>query len=612
MKNPSKYIRPLAAMLVLGCATSASAELQIHQLGTDNTLVRVKGDSERYLIIPVQESMPDAKIEVLVDGKVEHTFYVRLADSNIDYTVPFDLSPYMAKGNVLLNIVSEVDRTHSRSASEFICWDEVKTADSFDTSNIEKYRPAFHHTPLYGWMNDPNGMFYKDGRWHLYYQRNPYGSKWQNMTWGHSSSTDLVNWEHHEDALRPDGLGSIFSGSSVVDRDNTAGFGENAVVAIYTSAGRNQVQSLAYSTDNGLTFSKFDGNPIIPNQREARDPNMFWHAPSGQWVMILSDALEQQMQIYTSSNLKDWTYQSSFGKGYGSQFGVWECPDLMEIPVEGTNKTKWVLVCNINPGGPFGGSATQYFVGDFDGKKFTTKTPSHMAKWMDYGKDHYATVSWSNAPEGRHTVIGWMSNWQYANEVPTIQFRSANTLPRDLGLFKGADGEYYLSVKPSPEVNALRGDASSYPAVNVGTDSVSYKLPTANDGICEIVIDYSAKGCSDLEFTLSNEKGEKTVMKLDVDKGEFSMDRTESGLTKFSRHFPAVTVAPTHNKKAQGSLRIFIDRSSIEAFDGAGRFAMTNLVFPENPYTDLTVSARGGRAKLGGVTIYSITPNNQQ
>ncbi len=610
MKNISRHIRPFAAAIALGSASMASAALQVHQLGSDNTLVRITGDNERLLIIPVQESMPDAKIEVLVDGKVEDTFYVRLADSNIDYTVPFDLAPYLAKGEVLLNIVSEVDRTHSRSASEFICWDEMKTAGNFDSSNTEKYRPAFHHTPLYGWMNDPNGMFYKDGRWHLYYQRNPYGSKWQNMTWGHSSTADLVNWEHHDDALRPDGLGSIFSGSSVVDKNNTAGFGNDAVVAIYTSAGKSQIQSLAYSHDNGSTFTKFKGNPIIPNQREARDPNMFWHEPSQQWIMVLADALEQQMQIYTSPDLKEWTYQSSFGKGYGSQFGVWECPDLMEIEVEGTKQKKWVLVCNINPGGPFGGSATQYFVGDFDGKKFTTKTPSHVAKWMDYGKDHYATVSWSNAPEGRHTVIGWMSNWDYANEVPTMQFRSANTLPRDLGLFKDADGEYYLSVRPSAEVETLRGEESTFPAANVGAEAISYKLPAANDGICEIVIDYSAKNCKDLEFTLSNEKGEKVVMKFDVEKCEFSMDRTASGLTNFSRKFPAVTTAPTHNKKAQGTLRIFIDRCSVEAFDGNGRFAMTNLVFPENPYTDLIVSAQGGRAKLNNVTIYSLNATN--
>lgn len=604
-----KSIRPLALALGLGCANIASAEFQVHQVGQDNTLVRINNEKNRYLIIPVQESVPDAKVEVLVNGKVEDTFYVRLADSNIDYTVPYDLAPYAGKGEILLNI-TEVDRAHNQSALDFVCWDQLKTSDTIDTANKEKYRPAFHHTPLYGWMNDPNGMFYKDGRWHLYYQKNPYGSKWQNMTWGHSSSTDLVNWEHHDDAIRPDGLGTIFSGSSVVDHANTAGFGEDAVIALYTSAGRNQIQSMAYSLDNGMTFTKYPGNPVLPNPREARDPNMFWHAPTGQWVLVLADALEQQMQIYTSPDLKDWKYQSSFGKGYGSQAGVWECPDLMEIPVEGSNEKKWVLLCNINPGGPFGGSATQYFVGDFNGKKFTTKTPQSKEKWMDYGKDHYATVSWSNAPDNRHTVIGWMSNWEYANDVPTMQFRSANTLPRDLALFKDIDGEYYLSVKPSPEVEALRGEADVYPATDLSTSPITYKLPAANDGICEIVVDYDAKKCSSLDFTLSNDKGEKVVMAIDVKKGEFSMDRTESGITSFSTRFPAVTYATMHNKSGRGSLRVFVDRCSIEAFDGNGRFAMTDLVFPENPYTTLTVSADGGKAKLNNVAIYSLNSIN--
>ena len=603
-------MKSLFITLIAAAAMTPSmawAGLDIYQLGTNNTMVRVT-DPQKFLIMPVQESMPDAEVEILVNGKVEQTIYVRLADSQIDYTVPLDLTPYTSKGDVLLNIVSENSRSHSREVADYVCWEEMKMADTFDTTNREKYRPAFHHTPLYGWMNDPNGMFYKDGGWHLYYQYNPYGSKWQNMSWGHSSSADLVNWEHHPVALVPNGLGSVFSGSAVVDKNGTAGYGKDAVIALYTSAGDSQVQSLAYSNDNGMTFTNYPGNPVIPNAREARDPNMFWYEPGNCWVLVLADATEQQMQFYTSPDLKDWTYQSSFGKGYGSQFGVWECPDFFELPVAGTNKKKWVLVCNINPGGPFGGSATQYFVGDFDGKTFTCDSPAQMSKWMDYGKDHYATVSWSNAPADRRTVIGWMSNWQYANDVPTMQFRSANTLPRDLGLFRDSDGEIYLSVVPSPEVNKLRATPTSYGASTIGADAVSYNLPTANDGICEIVLDYNAKGCRQLEMKLSNDKGDEIIMTIDPAKQEMSMNRPQSGPKKFSRRFEALTIAPLHNPKAAGQLRIFIDRCSIEIFDGEGKFAMTNLVFPTAPYSKFTVSADGGRAKINSVNIYPLNP----
>ena len=594
----------LAAAAMLA-PSPVNAELKIYQLGTDNTMIRIT-EPKHYLILPVQETMPDAKIDILVNGNIAQTVYVRLADSATDYTVPLDLTPYTSKGEVLLNIVSEVDRTHSREAGEFVCWEEITMSDTFDSTNREKYRPAFHHTPLFGWMNDPNGMFYKDGEWHMYYQYNPYGAKWQNMTWGHSSTRDLVHWQHNGLAIEPNGLGTVFSGSSVVDHEGTAGFGKGAVIALYTSAGHNQVQSLAYSTDNGKTFKNYAGNPVIPNQREARDPNMFWHAPTGKWILLLASALDQEMHIYSSTNLKDWTMESAFGKGYGSQYGVWECPDMFEVPITGTNKTKWVLVCNINPGGPFGGSATQYFVGSFDGHKFTCESPSYLAKWMDYGKDHYATVSWSNAPNGRRTVIGWMSNWQYANDVPTQQFRSANTIARDLSLFRDSDGEYYLSVVPSPEIECLRGEKTAHQASVVGAEALTYQLPEANDGICEVVVDYDAKGCHKLDLVLGNSKGEKVIMSINPAKQEFTMDRSKSGITKFSRHFAGATTAPMHNSKGKGQLRFFIDRCSIEAFAGDGHFAMTNLVFPTEPYSQMQISADGGKAKVNSVTIYPL------
>lgn len=565
------------AMLLLAAPTLWATEgVRVHHLGSDNAMVRVEGEG-KYLILPVQESMPDAKIDILVDVNVTRTIYVRLADNHVDYNVPLDLTPYSSQGTVLLNVTAEGDRSHSRNTSEYACWDLISLADTFDTSNREKYRPAYHHTPLYGWMNDPNGMVYKDGEWHLYFQHNPYGSKWQNMTWGHSVSQDLVHWQHVGNAIEPTGLGAVFSGSGVVDKDNTAGFGKDAVIAIFTSAGHSQVQSLAYSLDNGYAYDFFPGNPIIPNRNEARDPNMFWHEPSQQWVLVLAEALEHQMLIFTSKNLKDWTQASSFGKGYGCQEGVWECPDLFQLPVSDTDQSRWVLLCNINPGGPFGGSATQYFVGDFDGTTFTCETAPAVTRWMDYGKDNYATVTWSNAPDNRRTALGWMSNWEYANDVPTQQYRSANTLPRELGLMLGDDGEVYLTSVPSPEIETLRTDTKVYH----GKKQVP--LPE----LCEIELEYDLSDGKPLEFNLTNEKGEKVVMTLNPVEQTFSMDRTASGLTDFSHHFPATTVAPIHKTATKGKVRVFVDHCSIEAFDGDGAFAMTNLVFPTTPYDHL-------------------------
>lgn len=604
------FAAAIAAIIPSSAAEASGTGVKVEHLGVNNTLVRVDGDA-RYLLMPVQESNEDAKINVLVDGKLDKTIYVRLAKSKVDYQVPFDLEKY--KGHkVILNVVTSQDRSSVREASNDACWSNFSLSDSFDTVNREKYRPAFHHTPLYGWMNDPNGMVYKDGVWHLYYQANPYGSKWQNMTWGHSSSTDLVNWKHHPLAIEPDGLGTIFSGSSVLDPKNTAGFGSDAIVSLFTSAAESQIQSLAHSLDNGETFIKYAGNPVITLDSEARDPNMFWHESTGEWILLLAHALEREMLIYASPDLKNWTLRSAFGKGLGAQEGVWECPDMFRLPVDGTDKTKWVLLCNLNPGGPFGGSATQYFVGDFDGTTFTPDRDANgqvPTKWMDFGKDHYATVSFSDAPDGRRTVLGWMSNWQYAAEVPTTQYRSANTLPRDLRLFTGADGMIYLASSPSPEVDAMRGDLLK----KAGKTSLSskpreYRLPVANGGICEIQLDLAARSGSVVRMLLSNAKGNKVVMTYDAVARTLSFDRRESGLVDFSQDFPAVTVAPVLGEADRLSLRMFIDRSSVEVFGNGGEFVMTNLVFPEEPYTTLSVSSEG-KADMTSLHIWSLTPS---
>lgn len=605
----------IIAMLALGAVTAdhfslaAADGVEITHLGVNNTLVRVTGDG-RYLMLPVQEANDDARINILADGKIAETIYVRLAKSKTDYAVPFDISSYKGK-NVILDIVTPQGRSSVREAKEDACWKGIALTDSADLTDREtKYRPLFHFTPRYGWMNDPNGMFYKDGVWHLYYQYNPYGSKWQNMTWGHATSTDLINWKHEPIAIRPDGLGSIFSGSGAVDHGNTAGFGKDAVIALYTSAGTSQMQSLAYSTDNGKTFTKYPANPILTLESEARDPNMFYNAETGEWNLVLAHALDHEMLFFTSPDLKSWTLQSSFGKGIGAQDGVWECPDLFRLPVDGTDEKKWVLICNINPGGPFGGSAIQYFTGDWDGKTFTADTAadgSIPTKWLDYGKDNYALVSWSDAPDNRRTAIGWMSNWQYAAEVPTMQYRSANTLPREIGLFRGADGQIYASSAPSPEVTALRDKlVVNASKVSVKKNARIYTLPAVNDGVCEIIADFDAQKADSLEFVLSNKAGDRVVMRYNSAARTISFDRRESGIVDFSESFPAVTVAPTFEKNGKVTLRIFIDRSSIELFGNDGRFVMTNIVFPNEPYSTLSVSSAGGNARLNNLKIYSL------
>ena len=598
----------MLATSLLSATVSAADGVEVSHLGVNNTLVRITG-AGKYLLLPVQESNDDAKVSVLADGKIEKTINVRLAKSKVDYFVPFDLDPYRGL-DILLNIVTTQNRSNIREAKDDACWKNLTLADTFDTTNREKYRPAYHHTPLYGWMNDPNGMFYKDGRWHLYYQWNPYGSKWQNMTWGHSSSADLVRWEHHPAAIEANGLGTVFSGSSVVDSANTAGFGRDAVVALYTSADVNQTQSLAHSSDGGMTFEIYPGNPVLTLESEARDPNMFWDADNGRWVMSLAHALDHEMLFFTSPDLKEWTLQGSFGKGIGAQDGVWECPDLFRLKVDGSDEEKWVLVCNINPGGPFGGSATQYFTGDFDGKTFIADTDAEgviPTKWMDYGKDHYATVSWSDVPDNRRVLIGWMSNWQYAGEVPTMQYRSANTLPREAGLFRAPDGQLYLSSSPVAELGALRDK----PSVSVrnkpaGGNDRNFPLPDSNGGACEILLDIDSRKAASVDITISNNDGESVILSYDTKAHTLSFDRRRSGITDFSQDFPTVTTAPTFETDGKLSLRIFIDRSSIEVFGNGGKTVMTNLVFPTVPYSSVSVSAKGGNARIENLKIYPI------
>lgn len=586
--------------IFLGMASGVQADSlwNVRHLVSEQSIVSLDV-KENYMLLPVQDDAPEGKICIVRNNVQEGTFMnVRLARERVDSYVPFVLSAYKGQ-HISIDIQGVPENA--------LCWKELKMSDSFDMTNKEKFRPVYHHTPAYGWMNDPNGMFYKDGVYHLYFQYNPYGSVWANMHWGHSTSTDLMHWKFEGCAIVPDAWGAIFSGSCVVDHENTAGFGKEAVVAFYTSAkstpwGDIQMQSMAYSLDNGKTFTKYEGNPILTSsEKDFRDPKVFWYAPGKHWVMIL--AVGQHMEIYSSVNLKEWKKESEFGAMQGAHGGVWECPDLVEISVEGTREKKWVLICNLNPGGPFGGSAAQYFVGSFDGKKFVNESPT-QTKWMDWGKDNYATVTWNNAPDGRCIALGWMSNWQYANNVPTRQYRSANTLARDLTLYREGQ-ELYLKSTPSSEVKKARGKKVSIPSFKVSEKHEMVNLFEEKQGAYEVEIVIQNAGASKIAFSLLNDKGEKVSMYYDLNRKQFVMDRSESGKVDFSKDFPAVTVAPANVDK-ELTLRLFVDRSSIEAFGEDGKLVMTNLVFPSQPYVKMCFEADKNGYAVKSLNVYKL------
>ncbi len=556
-----------AAALLSLCGLGANAqEMKIEQLAGDYVDIRIAANEKsKYLLLPVEDKAWESQMSIIADNQLVRNINVRLATNKTDYYVPVMLDEFRGKELVLRTHLGYDHAAHGGAGQKPRVAD-IRLSNTFDKTNREKFRPEFHQTPEYGWMNDPNGMFYLDGTWHLFYQYNPYGSMWGNMNWAHASSKDLINWEQHGVAIAPDAHGTIFSGSCVVDKENTAGFGKNAIIALYTSCTQTphghdlQMQSLAYSTDGGKTFQNYKGNPILTDViADFRDPNMFWNDDIKAWNLILSHG--QDMMILSSPDLKNWKEESRFGAGLGSHDGVWECPDLMKLPVEGTkNESAWVLYCNINPGGINGGSATQYFVGNFDGHTFTVDNPARYQNgnslWQDYGKDHYATVSFSNAPDGRHTMIAWMSNWEYANDVPTMQYRSANSIAREPFLYK-VGKELFLGSRPSPEYDGK------------GLDK-TVKLK----GSCKVI--------------LSNDEGEEYVLTYDQKAMTLTADRSKSGETQFNENFSKKpVVAPVHKKL--NSLRIFIDKSSVEVFGNNGEVVITNLVFPKSKFNHVTV-----------------------
>ena len=627
----NKMLKAACLMLMASATTSAFAQKMNIEHKGDTTIIKVENPT-KYLLLPIQEEKDEAQVLLDTGSKDDTWMDVRLAQNGSDYFVPFALGKGKTATVKILGLKKDA-----------LALSLLKLSDTFDTTNTDYYRPSYHFTPLYGWMNDPNGMVYKDGEYHLYFQYNPYGSKWGNMHWGHAVSKDLVHWEHLDPAIARDPVGHIFSGSSVIDKKNTAGFGKNAIIAIYTnnSVNHDEVQCLAYSNDNGRTFTKYEGNPVLTpfdGLKDFRDPKVFWYEKGKCWYMIVS--ADKEMRLYKSKNLKKWNYVSAFGKGIGQQPCQYECPDFFQLPVNGDKKKmKWVMTMNINPGCWFGGSATEYFVGDFDGKNFTCPD-AHDVKWLDWGKDHYATVTFSNTGD-RVLGITWMSNWQYANLTPFKQNRGANGLPRELKLYE-KNGKYYISEDVAPEVYALRKDTKNVADTSVADEKMLAGVAANMEGAFEIEADVTpdANGIAGIE--ISNNKRERTMIYFDMKQGKVVMDRTESGLSDFGKQsvphdielawdkqlaaegkqparitnsinykndFALATWAPLslcEDGKKTYHVDIFVDKSSVELFVDGGRIAMTNLVFPVAPYENVKLYTQDGKADFKNLKVHKL------
>lgn len=624
-----------AACLLMAAATAATNTVQAQKMNIehhgDTTVISVQNPT-KYLLLPIQEEQDEAQVLLSTGSKDDTWMDVRLAQNGADYYVPFALGNGKTATVKILGLKKDA-----------LAINLMRLSDTFDTTNTDYYRPSYHFTPLYGWMNDPNGMVYKDGEYHLYFQYNPYGSKWGNMHWGHAVSRDLIHWEHLDPAIARDPVGHIFSGSSVVDKKNTAGFGKDAIIAIYTnnSVNHDEVQCIAYSNDNGRTFTKYEGNPVLTpfdGLKDFRDPKVFWYEKDKCWFMIVS--ADKETRFYKSKNLKKWDYVSAFGKGLGQQPCQYECPDFFQLPVNGDEKNKkWVMTMNINPGCWFGGSATEYFVGDFDGKNFTCPDANDV-KWLDWGKDHYATVTFSNTGN-RVLAITWMSNWQYANLTPFKQNRGANGLPRELKLYE-KNGKYYISEDVAPEALALRKSTKELGSQTVEGEKAFAGATSGMEGAFEIEADVTADANGIAGIELYNNKRERTLIYIDMKEGKVVMDRTESGLTDFGKQsvphdielawdkqraaegkqpariensinykndFALATWAPLslcQEGKKTCHLDIFADKSSIELFVDGGRIAMTNLVFPVAPYENVKLYSQGGKAEFQNMKIHTL------
>ncbi|MDA9234474.1 glycoside hydrolase family 32 protein [Polaribacter sp.] len=485
------------------------------------------------------------------------------------------------------------------------------------------YRPNFHFTPKANWMNDPNGMFYLNGTYHLYYQYYPDGNVWGPMHWGHATSTNMIAWEEQPIAIYPDDLGLIFSGSAVVDVNNTSGFGKDGIVpivAMYTYHNMKgeqagdldfQTQAIAYSLDEGMTWVKYDKNPVIPNSgiKDFRDPKVIWDVDHSKWIMTL--AAGDKVLFYSSLNLREWILESSFGAAFGQHDGMWECPDLFPIKVSGQDETKWVLLVSINPAAPNGGSGTQYFVGDFDGQKFTLDTDfkqqlqQDSAVWLDYGRDNYAGVTWSNIPkkDGRKLFIGWMSNWEYARDVPTETWRSAMTIPRELKLKKN-EKEFVLSSAPVTELSKYVSKTIVKETLTVNNQKTIITKSEIDLSRVRIQLEMNHLKSDKYDFTFQNSFGDRLSFGIDNIKKQYYLNRQNSGKVTFSDKFAnTISKAPIKNPSNMLKIEVLVDKTSIEVFYNDGETIMTEIFFPNESFEAFSINTTDAALILENIKI---------
>jgi fructan beta-fructosidase len=488
-------------------------------------------------------------------------------------------------------------------------------ANSQEPSYDQDWRPQFHFTPPQNFMNDANGTVFYKGEYHLFYQYNPEGNVWGHMSWGHAISTDMVHWQNLPVALHEDpGNYMIYSGSAVVDWENTSGLCKNpdprdhsCLVAIYTGAYKDrQKQHIAFSNDRGRTWTNYSGNPVADlDASDFRDPNVFWYAPQHKWVIVAVLADERTLVILDSPDLKHWTKRSTFGPA-GDTAGQWECPDLFELPVEGSGEKKWVLIINRNPGAPAGGTGVRYLIGKFDGTIFTSEVPDTPALWADWGKDFYATNTWKDVPvsNGRHLWIGWFSNWKYANTEPTVLWRGAQSIPRTLMLRRYADG-LRLVQRPVRELETLRREKLQIANVSIAEANQKIRDSRTKGEVYELEADLQPVQAGDIGFRLRKGKDVETLVGFDAVHSEVYVDRTHSGEISFSKDFPGRHSAEIE-KGGSIKFHIFVDRSSVEVFVNDGERVLSERIYPPPGSDELELYSNGAEAKVNSLTVWRL------
>jgi fructan beta-fructosidase len=493
--------------------------------------------------------------------------------------------------------------------------EEAAEGPTFD----EQYRPQFHYTPRQNWMNDPNGLVYYEGTYHLFHQYNPEGNTWGHMSWNHATSEDLVHWQHQGVAIPEEGNEMIFSGSAVVDENNTAGFGSGdgpaPIVAVYTSHytiaedSIDQAQSLAYSTDGGETWTKYEGNPVLEHpDPNFRDPNVFWYAPGEKWIMTIALPTQHKVQFYESTDLKDWSLLSTFGPAGGTG-GIWECPALFQVPVEGSDRMQWVLQVDLNPGSIAGGSGGQYFLGNFDGTTFTPREGELeiAPRWVDYGPDFYAVIPWNNVPEegGRALWLAWMNNWAYGESIPTSPWRSAQTIPRSVHV-RTIDGRPRLVQRPVEELQRLRETPVQLEGRTIEPGMTSLAADGISGQTLEIVAEFEPGDAETVGLAVREGEAERTIIGYDATTDSVFVDRTTSGAVDFHEAFAARDAAPLSLQNGRVKLHIFVDRSSVEVFANDGARVLTHRIFPRPESDGVSLVAEGGPAQLVRLDAWSL------